>query len=79
MLVGSPVAQGDYTMGDLIEIVISTSETPPEGSVGVFTGWKKYCFDPDNPDDTTEWVCVCLVDGEECHLFQQDIKKVDNE
>ena len=79
MLAENQAAPGSYVPGDLIEIVVSTSETPPEGSVGVFTGWKKYCFDPDDPENTTEWVCVCLMGGEECHLFTQDIKKVEDE
>ena len=79
MLVEDPTVPDDYSSGELIEVVISTSSTPPEGTVGVFTGWKKYCFDREDLVTGSEWVCVCLIDGDEYHLFREDIQKVENE
>lgn len=77
MLVEEQVDQDSLVPGDLIEVKVSTSETPDEGSIGVFIGWKKYIFDTET--DTYENVCVCLFSGVEHHLFLQDIERVNDE
>ena len=74
MLVEEQVDLDNLKQGDLIRVVVGTSETPPENDVGVFLNWKKYVFDLET--DTYEMVCVCMFSGVEHHLFFSDIEKV---
>jgi hypothetical protein len=77
VLVEERVDQDSLAPGDLIRVVVSTSETPDEDEVGVFIGWKRYTFDLEK--DIYENVCVCMFSGVEHHLFLQDIERIDNE
>ena len=69
-----------YKVGDavtLIHEVLVQSGDPSQdlkaGMVGVVIEEEKMIFDLEDPENTTETVYLCLVNGIQHHLFASDI------
>tara|TARA_Y100000310_G_C20239079_1_gene603760 strand:+ start:276 stop:503 length:228 start_codon:yes stop_codon:yes gene_type:complete len=72
-----------YKVGDAVKLIHEVlvqggdpSQDLHAGMVGVVIEEEKMIFDPDDPENTTETVYLCLVNGIHHHLFASDIVPV---
>ena len=73
-----------FNVGDAVqlrwEVLVNAGDPSTdlqEGMVGVVIDIEKMTFDDDDPENSTETMYLCLVNGIQHHLFETDISLVE--